>query len=99
MTHDRFRLLLCGRAGALVGLGLNVLAMLGVATSNGLSLAPDVVLAVVYLACWPSWVIGLPSERYFYLDADLFRALAINLMGCSLLGLGIGRALSWRAQE
>ncbi len=69
---------------ATIGFWLNLLALMVVATSNGLAGVPSPLLELIYVACWPSALSGVPHENYFYPEG--LRNMLINVLGWTLLG-------------
>jgi hypothetical protein len=68
-----------------LGVSLNLAAMMIVATTSGLSGVPSPLLEIVYLACWPSALIGVPHEYYFY--THYLRNMLVNILGWATVGI------------
>jgi len=69
---------------AMFGFGLNVFADMVVATAMGPHGVPSPFREVVYLACWPTALRGVPHEHYFYPEG--WKNFATNILGWTLLG-------------
>ncbi len=72
-------------ATGMVGIWLNACAMMTVAAANGLPGVPSPFLEIIYLACWPSALIGVPHEEYF--DPGLGRKMAWNVLCWTAIGI------------
>jgi hypothetical protein len=79
------RLCIFTPVAAMVGLCLNFAAVMVVAAGSGSPGVPSPFLELVYLACWPSALVGIPHEDYFY--ANALRNILINILGWTSLGV------------
>ncbi len=84
-------------AGAMVGFWLNAFALIFVISANGLPEVPPPFEQIIEAACWPSALMGVPPQEYFYTHA--LRNILVNVLGWTAVGLLPGLLPSRRSSS